>query len=353
MTETQTLDAEQIDFRSDTVTQPTPAMRQAMAAAAVGDDVYGDDPTVNQLEERAAQLMGKEAAVFVPSGTMANAVSLMAHLRRGDEAIVGAHSHIYLEEQGALAVLCSAQAVPIQELPDGRLPLEAIEAAIREPDQHHPLTRLVALENTHNQCGGMPLTANYTAAVGDLAHSHGLSLHLDGARLFNAAVALNTTAAELAGPADSVSFCLSKGLCAPVGSLACGSRAFVARARRNRKLLGGGMRQAGVLAAAGILALDQMVDRLANDHADAQLLAEGLSEIDGVVLNPSQVRTNMVYFDLAPSFPCGAQQLADALAQQGVLINVVGPRRIRMVLHYWISSSQVQKAIAAIAGLSR
>ena len=341
-----------IDYRSDTVTQPTPAMRWAMSSAAVGDDVYGDDPTVNRLEALAANRVDKEAALFVPSGTMANAVSLMAHLRRGDEAIVGAHSHIYLEEQGALAVLCQAQAVPIQENADGTLPLEAIEAAIRKPDQHHPTTRLIAIENTHNQCGGMPLSVEYTQAVGELAQRHGLKFHLDGARLFNAAVALSVSAAALAAPADSVMFCLSKGLCAPVGSLVCGSREFVRQARRNRKLLGGGMRQAGVLAAAGILALEQMVDRLANDHADAQLLAEGLSEIPGLVLNPSQPRTNMVYFDLLPEFKWSAMQLAEQLAEQGILIDATGPRRVRMVLHYWLSPVHVGKAIEAIKAVA-
>jgi threonine aldolase len=307
---------------------------------------------VNQLEALAAQIVGKEAAIFVPSGTMANAVSLMAHLQRGHEAIVGAHSHIYLEEQGALAVLCNAQAVPIQENPDGTLPLAAIEAAIREPDQHHPITRLVALENTHNQCGGMPLSVEYTAAVGDLAHKHGLILHLDGARLFNAAVALNVSAAALAAPADTVSFCLSKGLCAPIGSMACGSHEFIAQARRNRKLLGGGMRQAGVLAAAGIIGLEQMVDRLSNDHADAQLLAEGLSEIPGLVLNPPHIRTNMVYFDLAPEFKFDSIELADQMAAQGILINVVSQRRIRMVLHYWLSPADIEKALTVLKSLA-
>lgn len=340
------------DFRSDTVTHPTPAMRHAMAAAAVGDDVYGDDPTVNKLEALAAEMVGKEAAVFVPTGTMANAVSLMTHLQRGNEAIVGAHSHIYLEEQASLAVLSNSQGVPIQENADGTLPLAAIEAAIREPDQHHPITRLVALENTHNQCGGMPLSVDYTESVRELAHKHGLILHLDGARLFNAAVALKVKASELAAPADSVSFCLSKGLCAPIGSMACGSKEFVAQARRNRKLLGGGMRQAGVLAAAGIIGLEQMVDRLANDHDDTQLLAEGLSEIPGIVLNPPVVRTNMVYFDLAPEFKYNAVELAAETAKQGVLINIVSQRRIRMVLHYWLSPTDVNKALEVLKGLA-
>jgi threonine aldolase len=336
------------DFRSDTVTQPTPAMRHAMASAPVGDDVYGDDPSVNRLEALAAQMVGKEAAVFVPSGTMANAVSLMAHLHRGDEAIVGAHTHIYLEEQGALAVLCNAQAVPIQENADGTLPLAAIEAAVREPDLHHPITRLVSIENTHNQCGGMPLSVEYTQAVGEMARKHNLKFHLDGARLFNAAVALNVSAAALAGPADSVSFCLSKGLCAPIGSVACGTHEFVDQARRNRKLLGGGMRQAGVLAAAAIIGLEQMVNRLSDDHASAQLLAEGLSEIPGIVLNPPHVRTNMIYFDLAPDYAYTAPQLAAKLAEQGVLINVVSQRRIRMVLHYWVTPTEVNKALTAL-----
>jgi threonine aldolase len=327
-------------------------MRSAMAGAEVGDDVYGDDPTVNKLEQMAAELVGKESALFVPSGTMANAVSLMAHLRRGDEAIVGAHTHIYLEEQAGLAVLCNSQAVPIQENADGTLPLDAIEAAIREPDQHHPTTRLISIENTHNQRGGMPLSVDYTRAVGELARKYDLKFHLDGARLFNAAVALNVKAADLAAPADSVMFCLSKGLCAPVGSVACGSAEFVTQARRNRKLLGGGMRQAGILAAAGILAMEQMIERLSNDHADAQLLAEGLSEIPGIVLNPPHIRTNMVYFDLAPDFKYDASQLAQALRSENILINVFSARRIRMVLHYWISPTQIEKTLSVIKTLA-
>ncbi len=216
---------------------------------------------------------------------------------------------------------------------DGTLPLHAIEAAIREPDQHHPITRLVAIENTHNQCGGMPLSVAYTQAVGDLARKHGLRFHVDGARLFNAAVALNVKAADLAAPADSVSFCLSKGLCAPVGSLACGSQEFVAQARRNRKLLGGAMRQAGILAAAGILALEQMVERLANDHADAQLLAEGLSEISGLILNPPQLRPTLCFFDRARKVNQSGTPGGDRLAKQASLINLVGSRRTRMVVH--------------------
>ena len=336
-----------IDFRSDTVSHPTPAMRRAMAEAEVGDDVFGDDPTVNKLEALAAEMVGKEAAVFVPSGTMANAVASLTHLRRGDEAVVGARTHMYLSEQGALAALAGAQAVPIMENADGTLPPDAIEAAIREPDPHHPISRLVCIENTHNYCGGQPLPVEYMESVGALAKKHGLTFHIDGARIFNAAVALNVSAAELARPADSISFCLSKGLCAPVGSLVCGNREFAARARRARKLLGGGMRQAGVIAAAGIIALTSMVERLANDHEDAQLLAQGLAKIPGIVLDPAQVRTNMVYFDLAPEVPFDASALSDRMKERGILMLPAGPRRIRMVLHYWISPVHIEKALNA------
>lgn len=342
-----------IDFRSDTVSHPTPAMRRAMAEAEVGDDVFGDDPTVNRLEALAAELVGKAAAVFTPSGTMANAIAALVHLRRGDEVIVGARAHMFLNEQGQLAALCGAQAAPIMENADGTLPLDAVEAAIREPDPHHPITRLVCIENTHNVCGGQPLTVEHTESIGALAKKHGLLFHIDGARIFNAAVALNVPAAALARPADSISFCLSKGLCAPVGSLVCGDREFVARARRARKLLGGGMRQAGVIAAAGIVALTSMVERLANDHEDAQQLAQGLSKIPGLVLDPAQARTNMVYFDLAPEVPFDAAALTDKMKERGILLLPAGPRRIRMVLHYWISPAHVARAIDAFRDVLR
>lgn len=349
--ETRTTTDAFIDFRSDTVSHPTPAMRRAMAEAEVGDDVFGDDPTVKKLEALAATMVGKEAALFVASGTMANAVASLVHLRRGDEAIVGERAHMYRSEQGALAALAGAQAVPIVENPDGTLPLDSIEASIREPDQHHPITQLICIENTHNACGGVPLSVEYTQAVGALAKKHGLKMHVDGARIFNAAVAQNVSAADLARPADSVSFCLSKGLCAPIGSLICGSGDFIARAHRVRKLLGGGMRQVGIIAAAGIVALTTMVERLANDHEDAQSLAQGLAETPGIVLNPSQVRTNMVYFDLAPEFPFDAPGLATELKERGILIGPVGQRRVRMCLHYWITPAHVQKTLTTIKAL--
>jgi threonine aldolase len=337
-----------IDLRSDTVTQPTPAMRRAMAEAEVGDDMMGEDPTVNKLEALAAEMLGKEAAVFVASGTMANLASGMAHLRRGDEVILGARTHMYLNEQGGLAALCQAQAVPIMENADGTLPLEAIEDSIREPDQHHPITRLICIENTHNICGGQPLTVEYTEAVGEVAKKHGLKFHVDGARIFNAAVAQDVSAAALARAADSVSFCLSKGLCAPVGSMICGDREFIAQTRRARKVLGGAMRQVGIVAAAGIVALTAMVERLANDHEDAQLLAQWIAQIPGLVLNPAAVRTNMVYFDLAPEARYDARQLDAKLQERGVLLDAVGARRFRAVTHYWISPVQVEQTVEAV-----
>ncbi len=340
--------ADVIDLRSDTITHPTPAMRRAMADAEVGDDVYGEDPTVNKLEALAAGMLGKEAAIFVASGTMANVAAMMCHVQRGDEVILGAHSHMYLDEQGAIAALGQAQAVPIMENPDGTLPLDSVEAAIRDDDPHYPITRLICIENTHNACGGQPLSVEYTQAVGALAKKHGLKFHVDGARFFNAAVALNVSPAALAGPADSVSFCLSKGLCAPVGSMVCGSGDFIARARRARKVLGGAMRQAGIIAAAGIVALTSMVERLTNDHEDAQQLAQGLAKIPGIILDPAQVRTNMVYFDLASDAPLNALELTARLKERNILIGPVGPRRLRAVLHYWISPVQVDQTLEAV-----
>ncbi|MEK7328314.1 MAG: GntG family PLP-dependent aldolase, partial [Chloroflexota bacterium] len=241
-----------------------------------------------------------------------------------------------------------AQAVPILENPDGTLPLEEVEAAIRDDDPHYPITRLICIENTHNACGGQPLSVEYTQAVGALAKKYGLKFHVDGARFFNAAVALNVSPAALAGPADSVSFCISKGLCAPVGSMVCGSGDFIARARRARKVLGGAMRQAGIIAAAGIVSLTSMVERLANDHEDARQLAQGLAKIPGIVLDPAQVRTNMVYFDLAPDAPLNALELTARLKERNILIGPTAPRRLRAVLHYWISPVQVDQTIKAV-----
>ena len=261
-----------VDLRSDTITKPTPAMRRAMAEAEVGDDVFGDDPTVKRLEEMAADRLGKEAALFVASGTMGNLVSLLAQCGRGDEVIVGDQAHTYVYEQGGMAALGGIHPRVLRNQPDGTLDLAEIVAAIRDPhNPHFPKSRLITVENTHNRCGGSPLTVEYMAALGNLAREYGLLLHLDGARIFNAAIALGVDVKALVADADSLTFCLSKGLAAPVGSVVCGSKAFIAEARRARKVVGGAMRQVGVIAAAGIVALEQMVDRLAEDHENARV----------------------------------------------------------------------------------
>jgi threonine aldolase len=344
--------SEWIDLRSDTVTQPTPQMRQAMAEAEVGDDVFGDDPTVNRLEALSAERLGKEAALFVPSGTMGNLAALLAHCGRGDEVILGDLSHSYLYEAGGSAALGGIHPRAIQTLPDGRLPLEEIKAAVRDPDnEHFPISRLLCLENTHNRCGGAVLDVGYMRAAGAVAHGHGLKLHLDGARLFNAAAALGIEARELAAPADSVTFCLSKGLCAPVGSVLCGEAAFIKRARRARKQLGGGMRQAGILAAAGIVALETMTDRLAEDHHRAQRLAHGLQDIPGLVVETAEPASNMVYFHLGDETNLDGAGLEAELLKSQIKIHAVGARRIRLVTHYWIDDRAVERSLAAISKL--
>ncbi len=336
-----------IDLRSDTVTQPTPEMRQAMEAAPVGDDVYGEDPSVNRLQELAAERMGKEAGLFVPSGTMGNLAAILAHCGRGDEVILGSSAHTFLFEAGGISALGGVHSCQIPNQQDGTLDLEAIRSAIRPDDEHQPVTRLITLENTHNRCGGVPLSVAYTQAVGELAHAHNLKLHMDGARIFNAATALGVSAQELVDPADSVTFCLSKGLCAPVGSVICGSRDFITRAHRVRKQLGGGMRQAGVLAAAGIIALETIANRLDEDHIRAQRLAEGLSEIPGIVLDPGTPFTNMIFCSLGEDVPLDSGQVGALLAEHKVRVGIVGPRRFRIVTHYWIRDAEVEQAIAA------
>ena len=336
-----------IDLRSDTVTRPTDAMRQAMASAEVGDDVYGEDPTVNRLQEMAAERMGKQAGLFVPSGTMGNLAAILAHCGRGDEVILGNKAHTFLYEAGGISALGGVHSCQLPNQEDGTLNLPDIQAAIRSKDAHQPISRLVCLENTHNRCGGVVLTAEYTRAVGELAHENGLSLHLDGARIFNAAIAQGVQAKELAEPADSVMFCLSKGLSAPVGSVLCGSSEYITRAHRIRKQLGGGMRQAGILAAAGIVALESMVDRLAEDHQRARYLAEGLSFLPWLVMDRGTPYTNMIFMSVGESFPADAQAVAQELTRQGVKVGVVGRRRFRLVLHCWIDDQAVEKTILA------
>lgn len=318
-------------------------MRRAMADAEVGDDVFGEDPTVKRLEEMAAERTGKEAALFVTSGTMANLVSLLTHCGRGHEMILGDQSHIFFYEQGGSAALGGIHPRIIPTQADGTLPISDIEAAIRSDDVHFPRTRLIALENTHNRCSGSPIDAAYMAQAGKLARDCGLKIHVDGARIFNAAIALGVKAADLVIHADSVSFCLSKGLAAPVGSLVCGTREFIAEARRNRKILGGGMRQAGVLAAAGIIALTEMVDRLADDHANARKLAEGLANISGLSIQPETVKSNIVFFEVVNGL--SARELADRLNDAGVRVLALDPVRLRAVTHYHITSADIDHAL--------
>ena len=332
-----------VDLRSDTVTQPTPEMREAMFKAEVGDDVFGDDPTVNRLEAMAAERMGKEAALFVASGTMGNLVALLTHCQRGHEVILGDLSHTFINEAGGASALGGIHPRPLKNQPDGALLLSDIEVAIRAENVHYPRTRLICLENTHNSCFGTPLTVEYTRAVGELAHSRGLKLHLDGARIFNAAIALGVDVKELTAPADSIQFCLSKGLGSPVGSLLCGMREFVHEARRNRKMVGGGMRQAGVLAAAGIVSLTRMVDRLAEDHVNARRLMHGIGEIPGLVAEP--VHTNIVYFKFAPEVKMSEREFVQALEQHNVRLLPSGKRRFRAVTHGWIDAPDIEIAL--------
>jgi threonine aldolase len=351
-----------IDLRSDTVTHPTEAMRRAMADAPLGDDVFGDDPTVNALEARAAALLGKEAGLFVASGTMGNLVSLMAHLQRGHEAIAGATTHTVMDEAGNHAVVVGATMRSLRERPDGTMDPQEIEEAFRDPDDlHEPISGLVVLENTHAHSGGRPLPVDYVRTVAGIAHGHGVPLHMDGARFFNAVVALGVSPAQLASPADSVTFCLSKGLSAPIGSIVVGNRAFVARARRARKLLGGGMRQVGVLAAAGLVALsdtpDGTIGRLAEDHANARRLAQGLAEFLGVrspggiaqpdegPLDPSRAVTNFVLFRVDRD---RAAFLA-ALERRGVLMVPYAHGTIRAVTHLGVTAGDVDRVVAAAA----
>ena len=338
---------EYIDLRSDTVTKPTPAMREAMAEAEVGDDVYRDDPTVNRLEELAADMLGKEASLFVPSGTMGNLLALLVHCQRGDEVIVGNQSHIYLNEAGGMAALGGIQPCPVQNQADGTLALDDILASIRSEDVHHPITRLICLENTQNICGGVPLTIEYTRQIGDLARRRDLVLHIDGARIFNAAVAQSISVKELVEPADSIMFCLSKGLAAPVGSMLVGTQKFIARARHIRKMLGGGMRQVGVLAAAGIISLERMTKRLGEDHTRARKLADGLRNIDGLAVDTNSPYTNMVYLNLSQDVRTDAQQVMQKMREYGVLVDPENARRFRLVTHYWIDDSAVEKTVSA------
>ena len=338
-----------IDLRSDTVTLPTPEMREAIARAELGDDVYGEDPTVNRLEAMAASAMGKEAALLVPSGTMGNLASMLTHCARGTRAIVGSQSHTNLYEAGGASALGGIVLTPVTNTEDGELDAGELAHELATPaDDHFAQPSLVVVENTHNRCGGAPIKLSHMAEVSEAAHRRRIPLHLDGARIFNAALALETTPKEIASVADTVSFCLSKGLGCPVGSLLCGSREFIARAHRTRKVLGGGMRQAGIIAAGGIVALTSMVDRLADDHQNARALAQGFGLVAGINVRPVANRTNMVVFDVDGDADA-ARRFAAGMKQRGVLISPRDATSFRAVTHYGISRADIDRAVAVAA----
>ena len=337
-----------IDLRSDTVSQPTPLMRQAMANANVGDDVYGEDPTVNRLEVLAAEMFGQEAGLFVTSGTQGNLIAMLTHCGRGDEVILGDKAHIFVYEQGGLATLGGIvpHTVPVQV--DGTLAFADIQQAIRVDNIHFPRTRVIALENTQGTVGGVPLSPDYVQQVAGLAHSKGLKLHIDGARIFNAATHFEVPARTIMAGADSLCCCLSKGLCAPVGSVLVGSRDFIAAARRNRKLLGGGMRQAGILAAAGLVALETMSKRLHVDHDNAAYLAEQISEVPH--LEVVSQHTNFTFFTLDENIAMTPEQFSERLLEHQVLLRPYhgNERKFRAVMHYWIGRDQIDHVVSAM-----
>ncbi|HVA88842.1 MAG TPA: low-specificity L-threonine aldolase [Chloroflexota bacterium] len=342
-----------IDLRSDTVTLPPPEMRRAMYEAELGDDVYGEDPTINRLEERAAELLGKQAALFVTSGSQGNLVAVLTHATRGDEIVVGDQSHILHYEVGGASALAGVQVRTAPTQRDGTLPLSEIQAVLRDrTDFHNPYTRLICLENTHNRRGGVVLRPAYMRQVRELARENDVAVHLDGARLFNAAVALDVPVSALAADVDSVTFCASKGLAAPVGSLLCGSAAWIDQARRWRKMMGGGMRQAGIIAAGALYGLDHMVDRLAEDHALARRLAEGLAAIPAIDIDLESVETNIIVFSVARS---GRSPMAiiEGLAARGVLISDFDRSLLRVVTHYGIAATHIEATLRAIQAVSR
>lgn len=333
-----------VDLRSDTVTKPSPEMRKAMYEAEVGDDVYGDDPTVNRLQEKAAEMLGKEAGLFVASGTQGNLVSVLSQAQRGDEIILGDMCHIFNSEAGGVSVLGSVVMYPIKTDRHGVLPTDLIHAAVKPRDYHKPPTKLLCIENTHNNTSGKAITPEATKTMADAGRAHGLRVHLDGARLFNAAISLGIDVKELTAPVDTATFCLSKGLSCPIGSVLVGDADFIEEAGRWRKILGAGMRQVGIVAAAGIVALDSMIDRMAEDHDNARKLAKGLVEIDGIALDPSEIQTNIVRFGV----PAGSgNKIAGLLKEQGVYING-GDSDLRIVTHYGVDSEDIDFTLIAL-----
>lgn len=338
-----------VDLRSDTVTKPTERMRTAMASAEVDDDVLGHDPTALQLEAETAKMMGKEAAVFVPSGTMGNLISVLAHCDvRGSEVILGDNSHIHVYENGGISTIGGVHPRTLKNNPDGTIDINSIESAIRDPKGElvYPTTRLICLENSHANCGGRCLPVDYIDRVGEVARKHGLKLHIDGARIFNASIALGVPADRLVQAADSVSVCLSKGVGAPVGSVIVGSASFISKARRLRKTLGGGMRQVGILCAAAIFALHEILPKLEGDHKKARALAEGLAEMEGLSVDVASVETNIVYVQIKDSSKTSAEKLNKDLEKHGILVMQEGISSIRLVLHHQISASDVQYTLA-------
>ncbi|MDA1279079.1 MAG: low-specificity L-threonine aldolase [Chloroflexi bacterium] len=333
-----------VDLRSDTVTHPSPEMRRAMYEAELGDDVYGDDPTVNRLQERAAELLGKEAGLFVSSGTQGNLVSVLAQAQRGDEVLVGDQCHIMNSEAGGTMVLGSVVLFPIKTDEFGFLEPRLIKAAIKPRDYHKPPTRLLAIENTHNASSGRALTPEQMKFMADAGHENGLKVHLDGARIFNAAVALNVPASSLTEHVDSTTFCLSKGLSCPIGSVVVGSKDFIYEADRWRKMLGSGMRQVGVVAAAGLVALDTMIDRLQEDHDDARFMASRMAEMKGISVDPERIQTNIIRFGV-PSHK--GNEIAARLKDEGVHING-GDSDLRIVAHYGVSRDDYDFAMKAL-----
>ena len=333
-----------IDLRSDTITLPTKEMLHAIDRADLGDDVFQEDPTINQLEKLAAKRFNKQAALFVPSGTMANLVAVLSHCHRGDEVILGDQAHTFLYEAGGISSFGGVHSRQLVNQADGTIAIDDIKHAIRKEGVHFPTTRLICLENTHNRCFGMPLSSDYVNSVAEVAKNNSILVHVDGARIFNAAVSLDTPVRLLTDEIDSVSFCLSKGLSAPAGSLLCGSKNFIYRARRNRKALGGGMRQAGILAAAGIVALEKMTERIADDHQNARALAEGISDIKGISIDLDKIQTNIIYFSLDhPKIE--SSLFLDKMCEKNIHFFELGPSWYRLVTHNGISKDDVSNVV--------
>lgn len=337
-----------IDLRSDTVTLPTQVMRKAMAEAEVGDDVYGEDPTINSLEEMSADKMGMESGLFIPSGTMGNLVAFLTHCQRGDEAIMGDQAHTFYYEVGGVSALGGIMVHTVPNQTDGTINIADIQGAIRAEDVHFPTTKLIALENTHNRCGGVVLDPEYIKQVINIARENNLVVHMDGARIFNAAIKLDLPAKKILEGVNSVTFCLSKGLGAPVGSVLCGQRDFIASARRMRKQLGGGMRQAGILAAAGIVALETMVDRLVEDHQRATYLENKLNSVPNIVVRKNSPQTNMVFFDLVDTYPKSNLQVIEELKKLKVLVGTSKNRGFRLVTHFGITDEHIDSVIESL-----